>query len=164
MLSTKRPLRLDDLVPADVGSIRRLGLYGRLLAQALKLESPQLEFQIGVRPRRGERKQLAAHLLSRDFVAPDPMDLTQQHYLEFTSGSGSFLPLEDLADRVKRRVDVQEPCKLQLRAAASAEQVRLQDDASPCKRMSEPLDGFASPIIQLLRVVHSRLSSSPTPL
>jgi len=103
VLSTKRRLQFPSLLPADAGALRRLGLYGRLLGQVLKEECPNLEFQLGVRVARcPSSKQMAAHLVSRDFLAPDPMDLTQQHYLEFTGGPQTFLPLDDLAKCVKQ--------------------------------------------------------------
>ncbi|CAE7360383.1 Alkbh3 [Symbiodinium pilosum] len=95
--------------PSDSGAIRRLGLYGRLLTQALKRECADLDFQVGVRSRRGSSRQLSAHLLSCDFVAPDPMDLTQQHYLEFTGGPDSFLPLDTLAGFVERGTVLPQP-------------------------------------------------------
>ena len=125
MLSTKRRLQFPGLLPADAGALRRLGLYGRLLGQFLKEECPDLEFQLGVRVARcTSSKQMVAHLVSRDFLAPDPIDLTQQHYLEFTGGLQTFLPLDDLAKSVKHGSTLQP--QVQLHAVASAETVRAR--------------------------------------
>eukprot|EP00439_Symbiodinium_sp_Y106_P055543 s4128_g7.t1 len=113
VLSTKRRLQFPGLLPADAGALRRLGLYGRLLGQFLKEECPDLEFQLGVRVARcTSSKQMVAHLVSRDFLAPDPIDLTQQHYLEFTGGLQTFLPLDDLAKSVKHGSTLQPQVQL----------------------------------------------------
>ena len=148
VLSTKRPLRFHDLAPADAGAIRRLGLYGQLLVQALQRESPDLEFQVGMRFRRGSSRQFAAHLVSSDLVAPDPTDLTQQHFLDFTSGPESFLPLERLADCIEQGVQLPQP-KAQ-HAATSAETAKKdwEELFQHCLRPN-----FACELLRILDVI-----------